>query len=389
MNLRLIFATLFASSLFITACSKSKDDSSQDDKTEEGTRIDGDILVLTKNANENAKPGIKKAAPAQIARSLSYHGEIGGLPEKFAAIVARLEGIVTKVNFKEGDKVEQGEAMVTIESKKLAESKLAYLESEHRLDFAAQALEREASMVEKKISTKEAYQKVAHEKEEAILNHASALQQLKLLGFSEQWLHKLEKNPNQKMTSYTLKAPFTGEVLSTEVTMGEAVMEDKTLFTVADLSELQVEIKVPLTAVSVFKKEMKVVVISDELNLTSDGVVKFISSVANKETRTVSVKINIPNPDGKWRPGTNARVELKNKMVEAKTAIPLGCVHEFDDGLFVFVKSDTLSYKRVPVTVGVKDDKYIEITSGLKTGDPVVVDNSLALKSEWIKRSGE
>jgi cobalt-zinc-cadmium efflux system membrane fusion protein len=76
-------------------------------------------------------------------------------------------------------------------------------------------------------------------------------------------------------------------------------------------------------------------------------------------------------------------------MVEAKTAIPSGAVHEFDDGLFVFVKSGSQSYKRVPVTVGVKDDKFIEITGGLKSGDPVVVDNSLALKSEWIKKSGE
>ncbi|MBN2717926.1 MAG: efflux RND transporter periplasmic adaptor subunit [Deltaproteobacteria bacterium] len=355
----------------------------------ESSRIEGETLILTSRAAANAGVETAPAAPADIAQALSYQGEVAGIPEKFAAIVARLEGVVTIVSKKEGDPVSTGEAMVTIESRKLAETKLAYLEAEHKLEFAKDAAIREAALLEKKISSKEAYQRVMHEKEEAALNHASALQQLKLLGFSEQWLHSLEKNPNQKMTSYTLRAPFDGEVIEKDVTMGEAVTEDKVLFRLADLTELRVEIKVPLSAVSIFEKDMEVNVTNDALNLHTPGRVCTVSSVANPDTRTVSVKVTITNTDGKWRPGMPATVELNSRRVKAKVAVPLGAVHEMAGAQFVFVAQSATAFRRVQVTTGANDDKSQEILSGLAAGDKVAVTNSLTLKSEWIKRSGE
>ncbi len=306
-----------------------------------------------------------------------------------AAIVARLEGVVTKVAKKEGDKVEKGEAMVTIESKKLAESKLAYLEAEHRLEFAREALDREGKLMEKKISSKEAYQKVAHEKEAAELNHASAIQNLKLLGFSEDWLHKLEKNPNQKMTRYTLRAPFNGEVIHKNVTMGEAVVEEKTLFKLADLSELLVEVKVPMASVPLFEKGGTVKVACDILDLTAEGIVSFVASMAEAETRTVPVRIAIPNPEGKWRPGMPARVKIENAELEAAVTVPLAAVHEIGGTPSVFVETAENTFRVVKVTLGAQDKERQEITEGIAAGDRVVVANSLTLKSEWLRREGE
>jgi membrane fusion protein, heavy metal efflux system len=355
----------------------------------EGARIEGEVLHLTEKAVQNADIQMQTAGPADIVQALSYQGEVSGIPENFAAIVARLEGVVTVVSKKEGDHVTKGEAMVTIESRKLAEAKLAYLESEQKLDFAKEALVREAALLEKKISSKEAYQQVVHNKEEAELNHASALQQLKLLGFSEDWLHKLEKNPNQKMTSYTLRAPFDGEVISSDVTTGEAVTEDKVLFRLADLSELRVEIMVPLTAVAIFEKDMKVTVTNDSLSLKSPGYVCLVSSVANSETRTVSVKVNISNADGKWRPGIPATVELDDKKVHARVVVPLGAVHEMDNNEYVFVSQSPTAFRRVAVTTGATDANNLEIVNGINAGDKIAVVNSLTLKSEWMKRAGE
>ena len=368
------------------ACANKEQQTSPPPET---TRIEGDKLILTERAAQNAGVKAQAAAPAEIAQALSYQGEVTGIPENYAAIVARLEGVVTVVSRKEGDPVTKGEAMVTIESRKLAETKLAYLEAEHKLQFAKEALKREATLLEKKISSKEAYQKVMHEKEEAELNHASALQELKLLGFSESWLHTLEKNPNQKMTSYTLRAPFDGEVIEKDVTMGEAVAEDKVLFRLADLSELRVEIKVPLSAVSIFEKDMPVKVTNDSLNLSAAGKVSMISSVANPDTRTVSIKVTIDNAAGKWRPGMPATIELNDRKVKAKVAVPIGAVHEMEDGQYVFAEQSPTIFKRVAVTTGASDDHFQEISSGLTAGEKVAVANSLTLKSEWLKRSGE
>jgi len=373
------------SGLVTAACQKESDETPKVDEPAEPS----DQLTLSKSAAANAKLGIETAKSAVIHQELSLQGEVQAVPEKLAAIVARLEGVVTKVAKKEGDKVEKGEPMVTIESKKLAETKLAYLEAEHRLEFAKKALDREAKLMEKKISSKEAYQKVAHEKEAAELNHASALQNLKLLGFSEKWLHSLEKNPNQRMTRYTLKAPFNGEVIQKDVTMGEAVMEDKTLFKLADLTELLVEVKVPMGAVPLFQKGGTVKVTCDVLDLTAEGTISFVAAMAEAETRTVPVRITIPNPEGKWRPGMPARVEMQNADLEAAVTVPLGAVHEIAGTPSVFVETSPNTYRLVAVSLGAKDETRQEISDGLKAGDRVVANNSLTLKSAWLKKQGE
>ncbi len=386
MTARHVTELLFLNLFIFTACHQETKEAAPEAAEPAGP---SDVLTLSSAAVANAKLGIQQAGPDVIRQELSLQGEVQAVPEKLAAIIARLEGVVTKVARKEGDAVKKGEAMVTIESKKLAETKLAYLEAEHRLHFAREGLEREAKLMEKKISSKETYQKVAHEKEEAELNHASALQQLKLLGFSEEWLHKLEKNPNRQMTRYTLRAPFNGEVILKDVTMGEAVVEEKTLFKLADLSELLVEVKVPIVSVPLFQKGNTVEVICDVLDLKAEGTISFVASMAEAETRTVPVRITISNPEGKWRPGMPARVEMKNVDLKAQVAVAVGAVHEIAGKPSVFVQAGANAFRLVPVTLGAEDEERQEITDGIAAGDQVVVENSLTLKSEWLKREGE
>lgn len=348
-----------------------------------------DALTLTPAAAANTKVGIHQVGPAGIEQALVFQGDVGAIPEKLGAIVARLDGLVTAIKKKEGDKVKRGEAMVTIESKKLAEAKLTYLESEHRLEFAKEALQREGKLMEKRISSKEQYQKVVHEQQEAELEHGAALQRLRLLGFSERKLHELEENPNQQMTSYTLQAPFAGEVIGKDVTLGEAVMEDKTLFKLADLSELQVEIKVPLKSVPLFEKGAQVNVVCDATELEAKGTVSYIASMAEVGTRTVPVRVTIANPKGLWRPGMPARVEMKKAVVKADVAVPVAAIHEIAGKTSVFVNTAGTTYRVRQVTLGEKDERLQAVTAGLQPGERVAVENSLTLKAEWLKRAGE
>ncbi len=350
---------------------------------------DSEILTLSEQAAANASVGTSKVGEALIEKVLVLQGEVHPVPEKLASIVARLEGVVTRIAIKEGDHVKKGDAIVTIESKKLAESKLAYIESEHKLEFARKALDREKQLIEKKITSKEEYQKVEHDLEEAALGHSAALQRLKLLGFSEKWLHKLEKNPNQKMTVYTLRAPFSGEVIKKDVTVGEAVMDEKTLFNLADLSELQVEIKVPMASIPLFKKDDTMTVSCGVLDLKTEGVVTFIASAADSQTRTIPVRVTIANPEGKWRPGMPAKVKVENASYTVPLAVPLVAVQEVEGRPAVFVQTQKNSYRLVHVELGEKDDKHQEIIEGLKAGAQVATVNSLVLKSEYLKRQGE
>ncbi len=380
---------LFISALMLILAGGCSSGESEEAAPTGAVSEDPEILTLSEQAAANANVGTAGVGEALIKKALVLQGEIHPVPEKLAAIVARLEGVVTRVAIKEGDHVKKGDAIVTIESKKLVETKLAYLESEHKLEFAREALDREKQLMEKKITSKEVYQKVAHELEEANLDHSAALQRLKLLGFTEKGLHKLAKNPNKKMTSYTLRAPFSGEVIKKDVTIGEAVMDEKTLFNLADLSELQVEIKVPMRSIPLFRKDDTVTVSCEVLDLKTDGTVTFIASTADSQTRTIPVKVTIANPEGKWRPGMPAKVMVENASFTVPLAVPLVAVQEVEGRPAVFVQTRKNSYRLVHVELGEKDEQHQEITEGLEAGAYVATVNSLVLKSEHLKRQGE
>ena len=262
--------------LVVPACTRSQAEKAQPVATSlaSASPVPSGTLRLSSQQLQRAKVSVESTTQAKVAQRLDFQGDVQAIPERLAAIVARLEGLVTSVAKREGDKVKKGEAMVTIKSKKLGEAKLDYLEAEHRLEFATDALEREKQLIEKRISSKEEYQRVAHEREAAELNHAAALQRLRLLGFSEAGLHQLEENPTQTMTDYTLRAPFAGEVIAKDL---------------ADLSELQVQFKVPIETVPLVTKGDKAHVVCDRVGLEADGVVSHVASIADTETRSVTV----------------------------------------------------------------------------------------------------
>ena len=378
---------VIAGSIALGACNGKSPETTDTEATPDKTPAD--TVILSDKAAANADIATAVAGPGTLEKRLTLQGEIRAVPEKLAAVTARLEGVVIRVEKKEGDKVHSGEPIVTIESKKLAETKLAYLEAEHKLQFTKEALAREKALLDKKITPEEVYRKVEHDYEEAELAHTAALQRLKLLGFQESFLHKIEKNPNHKLTSYTLRAPFEGEVIGKDVTLGEAVMEEKELFSLADLSELLVEIKVPLASVGAFSEGAKAVVECDILDIKTEGTVRHIASVADADTRTIAVQILIPNPEGKWRPGMPARVISENAKIPADIAVPIGALQEIEGKTAVFVETAVNQYRLTHVETGDRDAERVTVLSGLKSGDNVAVKNSLVLKSEWLKTQGE
>lgn len=344
---------------------------------------------LSPEAAKHAGLELHQAGSATIEEKLVFQGDVGAIPERLAAIVARLDGLVTAVQKKEGDPVKKGEAMVTLDSKRLAEAKLDYLESEHGLEFATAALEREEQLMERRISSKEQYQRALHDKEAAELNHAAALQRLRVLGFSEAGLHSLEENPTQPMTNFTLRAPFAGEVIEKDVTLGQAIAADATLFRLADLSELQVEIRVPLPAAQVLKPGAAARVICANVGLEATGAVTYVASMADTATRTVPVRISFSNAEGTWRPGMPARVELVGAVNQAKVAIPVEAIHDLRGKPTAFVDLGKGRFRPAALGLGAKDDKFQEVLSGIESGDRVAAKNSLVLKSESLKAGGE
>lgn len=106
-----------------------------------------------------------------------------------------------------------------------------------------------------------------------------------------------------------------------------------------------------------------------------------ISSVVDPETRTVKVRTEVPNADGRLRPDMFANVEIIASSRKTAISIPMSAVLD-DGGRSVVFVADGNSYKKRDVTLGVKGDERVEITDGLKEGERVVVKGNYLLMEQ-------
>jgi RND family efflux transporter MFP subunit len=101
---------------------------------------------------------------------------------------------------------------------------------------------------------------------------------------------------------------------------------------------------------------------------TFSGRVIFINSVVDPDSRTVKVRTEVPNPDGRLKPDMFANVEIITDVSNAAISVPQSAVLEDSGKSFVFVAENN-AYKKLQVQTGIKAGDRVEIVDGLKSGD--------------------
>jgi cobalt-zinc-cadmium efflux system membrane fusion protein len=123
---------------------------------------------------------------------------------------------------------------------------------------------------------------------------------------------------------------------------------------------------------------------------TVDGEVTWIGREVEVSSRTISVRIAIPNPDGVLRPGMSATVSLPlGDGTGSVVAVPLAAVQRVADAWVVFVPKGDGVFAIQPIGRGRDLGGEVEVLSGLAAGAEVVVDGAFLLKAEADKARGE
>ncbi|HUE16109.1 MAG TPA: hypothetical protein VMR25_18200, partial [Planctomycetaceae bacterium] len=112
--------------------------------------------------------------------------------------------------------------------------------------------------------------------------------------------------------------------------------------------------------------------------------VKRIGRRVVPETNSVSLVAEIGNADGLLRPGLFVQVSIPIGARKDVLCVPAAAVVQHEGVKFVFVQTGPKTFRRSDVTIGLETDKFVEIVSGLKAAEPVVVQGAMALKSEML-----
>jgi RND family efflux transporter MFP subunit len=100
--------------------------------------------------------------------------------------------------------------------------------------------------------------------------------------------------------------------------------------------------------------------------------------VVDPETRTVKVRTEVPNPDGRLKPDMFANVQIVTDLNRSAISIPQAAVLD-DGGKSVVFVAENGEYKKRQVTEGIKGNDRVEIIDGLKAGDKVVIKGNYLL----------
>jgi cobalt-zinc-cadmium efflux system membrane fusion protein len=189
---------------------------------------------------------------------------------------------------------------------------------------------------------------------------------------------------NDSLRDYQVISGISGTIIKKEVTAGEVVREDRSIFTVADLSTVWVDF-------SVFPhdfrrlKEGQVVQINYADNIiATTGKITYIAPFGSENTQSMLARAVVQNPDGLLRPGLFVTAELEIEEINVPVAVRPAAIQSVDDKTVVFVAEGT-AFEAREVRLGTRDDNYVEVVSGLNAGDRYVAGNSFLLKAELGK----
>jgi len=177
-----------------------------------------------------------------------------------------------------------------------------------------------------------------------------------------------------------IHSTINGLIANKGIKEGQVVSAGTLLMTVQDVSSVYVVVKVNQEYISQITRGLAAEVTVDAyLGQKFQGKVDIINSAADSLTRTFEVKIMIANPDSLLKPGMFAQSKISLGLPADVVSIPQTAVSGKEGMYYVFMAEDNKA-KRQLVEIGDIMDKNVEIKSGIKEGQKIIVTNINKLK---------
>jgi cobalt-zinc-cadmium efflux system membrane fusion protein len=330
-----------------------------------------------------------KLAPAEsgtLQSGLTLPGEVALNANRVVHVVPRLTGVATQVLKNLGDTVTKGEIVAVIDSRELADVKSEYLAAIERRSLAQSRYSREKELFDKKISPAEDYLSARQALAEEEINIRSGEQKLQALGLTPDAIAGVRERRDKTLTDYTLVSPIDGTIIEKHLNTGEFVDEQADAFVIADMSQVWVSVVVYAADLRNIHDGQQVIVRSEDLALEATGEVAYIGALVGEQTRTAKATVELPNPEGLWRPGLFVSVAMTQEEFSVSVAVPSDAVQTLKNESVVFVREGDALEAR-PVKTGRSDGKHVEILDGLKPGEMFVSENSFLVKAD-IEKAG-
>jgi len=352
-------------------------------------------------AAEGQKARPVKVEPAQIRDVRRQVDVVGTLAAREEVVVsAEVEGRVARLVHDLGDRVEAGAPLIELDQEKLqyrAEAQRAALEQARarygasgdaelptldkvpnvvstaaQLADAEQQLERAKNLSARNLISRSELETAQTRCDTAKAAHDQALASARQLraDIDSQMssLHLAQRN----LRDAVIRAPFDGYVAERLVSQGQYLQPQAPVMRIVRLHPLKITAEVPEKFAPWIESGRDIAVRVDAFpQQTFSGRVVRIAPAVNLKSRAFAIEGEVPNPDGKLKPGTFARVQITTERVERAVTIPFAAVQSrYGTNRVFLVKNGQLAGKEV--VLGDRLGDRVEVAQGLDAGTAIV-----------------
>ena len=363
--IRFLVAALAATTMSVGAAGCAAEDQPLASATGGGGRGGGGAVPVT------TAPVVRKEMPIEIS--------VIGSAEPFSnvAIRSQITGQLQTVNFTEGDDVQQGQVLFTLDRRPL---ELALREAQANLERDTARAENAATMAKRfedlakrGIATRE--QVDTSRSDMSALNATVSADKAAV------------ENATVQLEYATIKAPISGRTGAVMVHEGNLVRANDTtaLVTINQVMPISVSFAIPEARLSELKRYLTLGSLRVTATPPNDegpaavGRIAFVDNAVDENTGTIRIKGTFPNADRRLWPGQYVNVVVTLTTDPKAIVVPSVAVQSGQQGTYVFVVKEDQTVEMRPVTVNRVSLAETVIADGIQPGDTVVTDGHLRL----------
>jgi RND family efflux transporter MFP subunit len=325
---------------------------------------------------------------------LTYTADIQ--PFQQVNIFSRVDGYIAKIHVDKGDYVKADQLLVEVDhtdyvhavnraKANLEAARANVVSQEATIRNAKANLDRMRLLIKEEFVSQQ-------DVDNAVAAYDVAVAQVNSL---KAQVHQMEVALQQAQTNLNysyIRAPFAGSISVRNLDAGSFVSGStgststlsRGILVLQDITTMRV-------LVDVVEKDVSLLQIGQPAELRAEaypdrlftGKVTRVVHALDRNTRTMTVEVDIPNPDRILNGGMFARVELVVGTHVGALQVPIDAVTRLETDQYVYTVQDGKA-RKVPVVLGIQDNKMVEITKGLTGNEPVIVSGK-DLVSDGIK----
>ena len=281
----------------------------------------------------------------ELSLTKTFSGTLEG--EEQATIIAKIPERIMKIKVKVGDYVKDGSVLIELDkggaSSQFYQAQAAYLNAQKNF-------ERMQNLLKEGAVSQQAFDGAQTQYEVAKANFDAA------------------------RSTVEITSPISGMVTAINVNIGDLANPQIPMATVANIGKMKAKFNVGESDVpSLYVGQSTQIFSEMNSDVIQTGKIFQLSKSANIQSRTFEMQAIFFNTNDKWfKPGMFCRVNVNLKTKKDALIIPLAAIvkSSASDGIYL-IKDDKVFYKNI--TTGITDGKFIEVTSGLKAGDKIVI----------------